>query len=93
MGTLKGSKHENMKELRFKAKNGTQVWRAAFAFDPQRKGTVLVAADKQGTVEKSFHKKLIKIADKRFDAHLKSLSEKRATPHPQEPTQTDNSKE
>ncbi|HEX3216690.1 MAG TPA: type II toxin-antitoxin system RelE/ParE family toxin [Aestuariivirgaceae bacterium] len=29
--TLKGSKHANMKELRFKAAGG--VWRVAFAFD------------------------------------------------------------
>ena len=29
--TLKGSKHGNMKELRFEAADG--VWRAAFAFD------------------------------------------------------------
>ena len=33
--TLNGSKHANMKELRFKAADG--VWRAAFAFDPKRK--------------------------------------------------------
>jgi hypothetical protein len=32
--TLKGSKHANMKELRFDAAGG--VWRAAFAFDPRR---------------------------------------------------------
>src|SRR6266852_4387330 len=33
--TLKGSKHANMKELRFDAGGG--VWRVAFAFDPERK--------------------------------------------------------
>lgn len=33
--TLSGSKHANMKELRFDAANG--VWRVAFAFDPKRK--------------------------------------------------------
>ena len=32
--TLKGSRHTNMKALRF-LWNG-QVWRVAFAFDPQR---------------------------------------------------------
>ncbi len=32
--TLKGSKHSNMKELRFKADRG--VWRVAFAYDPKR---------------------------------------------------------
>ena len=32
--TLKGSRHTNMKELRFDAADG--VWRVAFAFDPDR---------------------------------------------------------
>lgn len=32
--TLNGSKHRNMKELRFDAADG--VWRVAFAFDPER---------------------------------------------------------
>ena len=73
--TLQGSKHHNMKELRFAAMNGTQIWRAAFAFDPARTGTILVAADKQGTDEKRFYKKLIKTADQRFDKHLAKLAE------------------
>ncbi|BAY96085.1 hypothetical protein NIES37_00110 [Tolypothrix tenuis PCC 7101] len=69
--TLKGSKHANMKELRFTADNG--VWRAAFAFDPQRQAIVLVAGDKSGTSEKRFYKQLIKKADERFDNHLTQL--------------------
>ena len=32
--TLEGSRHANMKELRFDAADG--VWRVAFAFDPNR---------------------------------------------------------
>lgn len=40
--TLNASKYANMKELRFSADGG--VWRAAFAFDPERKAIVLVAA-------------------------------------------------
>ena len=44
--TLKGSKHANMKELRFDADGG--VWRAAFAFDSVRRAIVLVAGDKSG---------------------------------------------
>ena len=71
--TLEGSKHDNMKELRFKAQNGVEIWRAAFAFDPQRKACVLVAEDKQGKKESAFYRRLIRIADKRFDAHLKAL--------------------
>lgn len=63
-----------MKELRFKAHNGSEIWRAAFAFDPQRRACVLVAGDKQGQDEDAFYKNLIKTADKRFDAHLKKLA-------------------
>ncbi|HEX4179995.1 MAG TPA: type II toxin-antitoxin system RelE/ParE family toxin, partial [Caulobacteraceae bacterium] len=47
--TLSGSKHANMKELRFKAADG--VWRVAFAFDPSRRAILLVAGDKAGVVQ------------------------------------------
>ncbi|MAW79376.1 MAG: addiction module toxin RelE [Parvularcula sp.] len=73
--TLKGSKHANMKELRFDADDG--VWRAAFAFDPKREAIILVAADKSGGNEKKFYKRLIKTADERFDQHLEELKEKK----------------
>lgn len=66
--TLKGSKHTNMKELRFRAADG--VWRVAFAFDPARAAVLLVAGDKSGVAEGRFYKRLIDLADKRFDAHL-----------------------
>jgi hypothetical protein len=36
--TLNGSRHANMKELRFRAAGG--VWRVAFAFDPNRKAVL-----------------------------------------------------
>ena len=71
--TLDCSKHANMKELRFTAHGGREVWRAAFAFDPLRTAVVLVAADKQGKNQKLFYKRLIKIADRRFDAHLQKV--------------------
>jgi hypothetical protein len=70
--TLKGSKHANMKELRFEASNGE--WRAAFAFDPQRQAILLVAGDKSGGSEKRFYRRLIAKADKRFSAHLDRLN-------------------
>ncbi|MHA6183640.1 type II toxin-antitoxin system RelE/ParE family toxin [Pseudomonas mohnii] len=69
--TLNGSKHANMKELRFKADDG--IWRVAFAFDPERKAVVLVGGDKSGSSEKRFYKVLIKSVDGRFDRHLASL--------------------
>lgn len=71
--TLKGSKHANMKELRFDADDG--VWRVAFAFDPSREAVLLVAGDKSGGSEKRFYKKLIKLADERFDGHLENLKD------------------
>ena len=66
--TLKGSKHANMKELRFSSAGGE--WRVAFAFDPKRKAILLVAGDKSGGSEKRFYRELIRKADERFDAHL-----------------------
>jgi hypothetical protein len=73
--TLNGSKHTNMKELRFKASDG--VWRVAFAFDPLRQAILLVAGDKSGMSEKQFYKQLIKKADERFDDHLAQLKKQK----------------
>src|SRR6266550_492508 len=69
--TLKGSKHANMKELRFDAEGG--VWRVAFAFDPRRRAILLVAGDKSGRSEQAFYRRLIATADARFEAHLERL--------------------
>ena len=69
--TLNGSKHANMKELRFKAEGG--VWRIAFAFDPIRKAVVLVGGDKSGGSETRFYNTLIKKADNRYDSYLSDL--------------------
>lgn len=66
--TLKGSRHANMKELRFDADGG--VWRVAFAFDPARRAVLLAAGDKSGGSETRFYRRLIRKADQRFDAHL-----------------------
>ena len=44
--TLNGSRHANMKELRFRAANGE--WRLAFAFDPARQAIFLAAGTKSG---------------------------------------------
>lgn len=66
--TLKGSRHANMKELRFAAGGG--VWRVAFAFDPERKAILLVAGDKSGVSERRFYRSLIDKADHRYQQHL-----------------------
>jgi hypothetical protein len=66
--TLNGSRHANMKELRFRAAAG--VWRVAFAFDPNRRAILLVAGDKAGVSERRFYRQLIEKADSRCDTHL-----------------------
>ena len=90
--TLNGSKHANMKEMRYKVGNGTQIWRAAFAFDPQKKGIVLVAADKQGISADKFYKALIKKADERFDKHLARLKKAKDAAKSGTPTKTSRGK-
>lgn len=69
--TLAGSKHANMKELRFGAADG--VWRFAFAFDPRRRAIILCGGDKSGGSQQRFYRQLIDKADERFDAHLAAL--------------------
>jgi len=71
--TLFGSRHSNMKELRFDAADG--VWRFAFAFDPKRRAIVLCGGDKSGGSQRRFYRHLIDTADKRFDSHLKATKE------------------
>ena len=75
MDTMNGSRHANMKELRFSAADGE--WRVAFAFDPKRKAIVLVAGDKSGVSEKRLYRALIRKADDRFTAHLARLKKER----------------
>ncbi len=69
--TLKGSAYANMKELRFRAGGG--VWRVAFAFDTKRAAILLVAGSKSGVSEKTFYKRLIDKADRRYKGHLENL--------------------
>ncbi|NDB99723.1 MAG: addiction module toxin RelE, partial [Betaproteobacteria bacterium] len=71
--TLKGSQHPNMKELRFSWSG--QVWRVAFAFDPQRQAILLVGGDKGGADQRRFYKRLLTVADERYDEHLGNLTQ------------------
>lgn len=70
--TLKGSRHPNMKELRFRAPSGQ--WRLAFAFDPARQAILLVAGNKSGLSPQRFYRSLVRTADARFTRHLHQLS-------------------
>lgn len=80
--TLIGSKHANMKELRFGWKG--QVWRIAFAFDPERHAILLAGGDKRGADSKRFYGRLIMTADRRFDRYVSALKPARAGPKPKE---------
>jgi len=73
--TLKGSRHTNMKELRFDADGG--AWRVAFTFDPDRRAILLAGGDKSGTGKARFYSNLIRVADGRYDQHLRILHSKR----------------
>ena len=70
--SLNGSRHANMKEMRFSAADGE--WRLAFAFDPARRAVLLVAGDKSGGSSRRFYRALIRKADERFDRHLARLA-------------------
>ncbi|MCM2569081.1 MULTISPECIES: type II toxin-antitoxin system RelE/ParE family toxin [Janthinobacterium] len=78
VGTLKNPEHPNMKELRFKANNGAEVWRAVFAFDTRREAVILVAAAKQGVDEARFYRDLLSKANARYEQHLKKLDAAKA---------------
>jgi hypothetical protein len=65
--TLKGSKLNNLKELRSQTEN--HVFRVAFIFDEERKAILLIGGDKKGKDEKRFYRKLIKQAEEIYDAY------------------------
>lgn len=73
VGTLSGSKHSNMKELRFSVDGG--VWRVAFIFDPKRQAVLLVARNKAGKRhDRRFYRGLIEVAERRYDDHLANIN-------------------
>jgi hypothetical protein len=69
--TLKGSRHANMKEMRFSWVG--ENWRVAFAFDPHRQAVLLVGGDKGGADQRRFYKRLIQVADDRYGDHIAAL--------------------
>lgn len=78
--TLNGSRHANLKEMRFSTAGGE--WRLAFAFDPRRHAILLVAGDKSGGSAKRFYRELIRKADQRFDEHLARIEKVGKKPCP-----------
>jgi hypothetical protein len=73
--TLNGSRHANLKELRFSAADG--VWRFAYAFDPARRAIILCGGDKSGGSEKRFYRQLVEKADRRFAEHVARIKQQK----------------
>lgn len=71
--TIKESRHANMKELRIQ--NKLRIFRIFFIFDIERNAILLIGGDKKGN--KLFYKRMIPIADKLYDRHLKELRSKK----------------
>jgi hypothetical protein len=67
--TLYGSRHPNMKELRVQHRG--EPYRVLFAFDPRRKGILLVGGNKGG--DDRFYERMIPLADDLYDQHLEAL--------------------
>ncbi len=72
--TIKGSRHNNMKELRPGSTGRSEV-RVLFAFDKIRHAILLVGGDKSGDWSRWYDVN-IPIADDRFDEHQKVLAKK-----------------
>jgi len=69
--TVKDSKHSNMKELRTQCR-GKPI-RTFYAFDPRRSAILLIGGDKTG--DNRFYDKMIPLADRLYDEHLRQLTE------------------
>ena len=67
--TIKGSKINNLKELRINS--GGHIFRIFFVFDEKRDALLLIAGDKRG--EKRFYKRIIPLAEK---IYCRMISEK-----------------
>ena len=71
---IKGSKFNNLKELRTKVPG--HVYRSLFAFDPERYAVILSGGDKKGKNQKKFYKRLIAQAEIIFETYLKTIQQK-----------------
>ena len=72
--TLKGSRHANMKELRFDA-TGRMEFCLRLRSEPR--GDCAGCGDKSGWGEGRFYRQLVRKADARFDEHVARLERER----------------
>jgi len=70
---VKGSRHHNMKELRSVGGN----LRGLFAFDPRRRGILLLGGDKTNDWN-GWYKHNIPTADRLYDQHLRATGKEQA---------------
>jgi hypothetical protein len=68
VGTIKGSRHHNMRELR----RGTI--RILFAFDPRNTAVMLVGGDKRGLWDR-WYRDSIPRAEQHYDRHLQTTGQ------------------
>lgn len=66
---IKGSRHEQMRELR--AQSGGDPPRILYAFDPRRTAILLIGGDKTG--DDRFYERYAPLADALYDAYLEEL--------------------
>ena len=69
VGSIRGSRHANMKELVIQ--HAGDPYRVLFAFNPQRTALLLIGGNKTG--DPRWYKKFVPVADKLFDEHLEEL--------------------
>jgi hypothetical protein len=66
---VRGSKHQNMKELIIQ--HAGRPYRALYAFDPRRVAILLLGGDKTGN--RRWYEQFVPIADRLYDQHLDAL--------------------
>lgn len=68
---INGSRHGRMRELRVQHKG--HPYRIFYAFDPRRTAILLIGGDKTG--DNDFYTRMVPIADRLYDDHLKEIGE------------------
>lgn len=83
VGTIRGSRHHNMKELR-PASTGNSEVRILFIFDPKRRAVLLLAGDKANGARlrkapkwNDWYRQAIPQADDLYDQYLQRCKEER----------------
>lgn len=73
---IRGSKHGNLRELRVQHRG--QPYRVFYAFDPRRSAILLIGGNKTG--DDQFYERMVPLADRIFDEHMKELEGERTGP-------------